>query len=304
MTPKINKQKLKSFGTQSEILVEATKPSLESEDPTKPSLESVDPTSIVQPTNIVDPTSVVQPTNIVDPHNIVNPLNIGDLTNTVTATVLMKAKELMKQVEPSDLVEPTETVESVDQNNMAFKKQPAEKNYLAETNVPPKPVGQANKIINLLETCVCGLNGKTTKNIPLCHASLQTVQVTDLHAFKKDHPEANTLVETKMSRVMAELQPDEKYRAIGVYLALLLQDIDLAHESTGPLGQGAAGEVCQRLAGVVQQSLMARDARQQKAVPGWCIIALVFLGIILIALLFITGSLLALSIKAIPKKIN
>jgi hypothetical protein len=170
-----------------------------------------------------------------------------------------------------------------------------------------KPEGHANKIMSLMETCVCdATSGMKPKNIPLCHASLQTVNVADLHAFKKEHPESNTVVETKMTHVMTDLQADEKYRVLGVYIALLIQDIDLAQESTGTLAQGAAGEVCQRLAGVVRQSLMARDARQQRVLPGWSILTIAVFGGLLLLLLFLTGCILALLVKkpgTVPKKL-
>ena len=147
---------------------------------------------------------------------------------------------------------------------------------------PYRGEGDAEKFTDVLRTCVrsVGTSTRPSQYLPLCHSALGQVSAEDFHAFQATHAEASESLEATLASVMEDLHDKNRYRSVGLYVALLMQGIDLHAEGKGPLTQGKAGEVSQRLAAVVQQSVQARDSRR-KLIPTWAKVTFGVLGTLL-----------------------
>jgi hypothetical protein len=123
------------------------------------------------------------------------------------------------------------------------------------------------------------------------------VTEADVVAYRLERPEDLAALEDRLAHSMERLHDNDVYRSVGLYVALLLQDIDLMKTSDGMLARGTSGEVGQRLAAVVRQGISARDNKRAGAVPMWAVIVMVVLGVVLLSVIVfaVTCSALVLS---------
>lgn len=139
------------------------------------------------------------------------------------------------------------------------------------------PRGDASRFTDVLYSCV-GHVGKGDAGIhPACD-TLHRVEEADVEAFRHEQPHASDELEKHLAAALRQLEKPESYRAVGLYLALLTQNIDLARSSTGQLGEGKAAETAAKLSAIVRQSLQVRDERNKKQLPDWGVIVIAVLG--------------------------
>ena len=140
----------------------------------------------------------------------------------------------------------------------------------------------------LYTTCMRTLlpSDKTVRDIPLCQQSLKKVTRDDVLEFSETVPSTFSQLENRLASAMTHLHNNDTYRVVGLYVALLNQNIDLLDYSKGPLAQGTSGEACQRLAAVVKQSINARDEKRS-ATPRWVVATILTLSVCLVVSLVI-----------------
>ena len=146
------------------------------------------------------------------------------------------------------------------------------------------PRVDAARFTEVLYSCVGQVGHGAAGVRPACDR-LHRVEEGDVGAFRHEQPQASDELEDHLSAALAKLGSPDAYRAVGLYLALLTQDIDLARSSTGSLGRGKAAETAARLAAIVRQSLRVRDDRHHQALPPWALAVMVVLGGLLLLLL-------------------
>jgi len=118
------------------------------------------------------------------------------------------------------------------------------------------------------------------------------VTIADVHAYRSAHPADLERLENRMASVLGGLHAAHADQYVELYVALLMQGIDLAHESAGALACGDAGAVTARFSAVVRQALAAHDERQARTrVPvwGWAV-----LGLLAVILLVVSVGLVSL----------
>jgi hypothetical protein len=173
-------------------------------------------------------------------------------------------------------------------------------------STPEVDDGVSERFTTVLHAC---LNNTGTISSPLRHSqtagqeqvqptarytkapqALGALQPNDVYAFRRASPHAMARLQSATAEAMARLDSNNAYRAVALYVALLLQDVNLqTTQGAGPLHREAAGRVCRRLGAVVQQAMEARDARiRARTVPAWyrpvAIGALVALALVLVLL--------------------
>lgn len=147
------------------------------------------------------------------------------------------------------------------------------------------PASEPSSVIKSIATPASLSNPLPSESTaPTAHKSLQEVTLDDLHAYRSTQFTENQAIEERMADVFRGLYDRHSYRHVGLFMALLLQGIDLTQESYGPITQGRAGVVANRLAAVVRQSMSARDARAKNnwSLPVWAIILVSVLGFLLV----------------------
>lgn len=165
---------------------------------------------------------------------------------------------------------------------------------IPEPQTPP-PGGDSERFEDVLHSCVHTVRAGQSR--PLCHSMLTAVVQEDLAAYRATRPGPNADMERRIATAMAKISSEEHYRSVGLYVALLIQGIDLARDSHGAIAKGASGEVCHRVGAVVRQSLEARDARRDAEVPPWAIGTIAVLGFVVLVLvaLMVTAAVLVLN---------
>lgn len=137
--------------------------------------------------------------------------------------------------------------------------------------------GDASRFTDVLYTCV-GHVGQG--NQVLCD-TLQRVSEEDIEAFRTEQPEASEDLEEAMANGLETLH--DNHRALGLYMAMLVQGIDLAHTAHGPLARGKAGEVAARLGAIMKQSMRVQEERRNREPPVWSIVIIGVLAALVIA---------------------
>jgi hypothetical protein len=194
-------------------------------------------------------------------------------------------------------LKPVNDVPSIETLSEPLIKVPTEpvlpKEVLPEPVVEPvaAPVVQAsaNRFEDVLHSCVrTRYSAKNSNSIPLCHNALENVTVSDVLLYQNDSPDLFARMESQLASVFSTLHANDDYRLVGLYFSLLAQDINLLDLSAGQLAHGTSGEVAQRLAAVMQQSLRVREKRQF-VLPHWVIGTLCLLGFLCFVSLCVIG---------------
>lgn len=127
--------------------------------------------------------------------------------------------------------------------------------------------------------------------------ALQIISHSDVHGFKKKHREQFRDIEHRLTDALSRLSQEQDYRMLGMYVALLVQDINLVDYCHSRLLKGSTGESAARLAAMVRQALHAQATRQGR-LPVWAtsligsLVGIVVVLLLLIAILaFVTSRL-------------
>lgn len=127
--------------------------------------------------------------------------------------------------------------------------------------------------------------------------ALQIISHADIHSFKKRNREIFQTVEKSLTDALQRLSQEEDYRVIGLYVALLVQDINLIDYCHSRLLKGKTGESAARLSAIVRQGLHAQATRQGR-LPVWAtsligsLVGIVVILLLLVAILaFVTSRL-------------
>jgi hypothetical protein len=122
--------------------------------------------------------------------------------------------------------------------------------------LPPSAVH--NRFSDVIRACLVEVEvGQESARAepPRCHSSLEAVEEEDVVAFKRDHPECFAALEKRVMDGAAALENERNYRAIGLYVALLAQGIDLS--AVGYDGPMACNEALYRISAVLKTSMSA-----------------------------------------------
>ena len=188
---------------------------------------------------------------------------------------------------------PTETIptEAVASEPVQSKVQaePMLTEAVVVTTAAPVVQASANRFEDVLHSCVrTRYSAKNSNSIPLCHNAMENVTVNDVLLYQSDSPDLFSRMESQLASVFSALHANDDYRLVGLYFSLLAQDINLLDLSAGELAHGKSGEVAQRLAAVMQQSLRVREKRQF-VLPHWVIGTLCLLGFLCFVSLCVIG---------------
>ena len=240
-------------------------------------VQVVELTPVVQET-VVELTPAVQET-VVELTPVVRE-TVAELTpavhNVPAETTVVKTA---KPTEPT--VEPVQAeIQGTVQAELVFQ----ESAILMPVNANTVDTGNPERFANVMHTCI--RSGDAGASLLLCHDTLRDVTPADVGAYARAQPAAHRRLGTSMADVMTRLHANHDYRSVGLYVALLMQGIDLT-DTSDVLAQGASGEACQRLAAMVRQSLAARESRA-RSVPTWTIVTMSVLGgLLAVCVLFI-----------------
>jgi hypothetical protein len=125
-----------------------------------------------------------------------------------------------------------------------------------------------------------------------CHEALQSVQASDVAAFRQRHPDEHARMVSNATSLLRHLHRHGRYRTLTLYLGLLLQGIDPTHHEDGTslLDDAEAAEAHERIGAVVRQALHVRDERRRREVPAWAIVLICITGVLLaICVACVTG---------------
>ena len=127
--------------------------------------------------------------------------------------------------------------------------------------------------------------------------ALQELTHADVHAFKKNNRELFDLLEVDIAGALNSVYQNNHYRALGVYLTMLIQDVNLLDYCHPRLFKGKTGESASRLTAMVRQALHAQNMRHG-ALPAWAtaliggLVGTIVILLLLIAILaFVTSNL-------------
>lgn len=127
--------------------------------------------------------------------------------------------------------------------------------------------------------------------------ALQVITHADVHGFKKRHREVFQDLEQRLTGVLERLHDDQSYRVLGLYIALLVHDINLVDYCRSRLLKGPSGESAARITAMVRQAIHAQGIRQGR-LPVWAtsligaLVGIVMVLLLLIAILaFVTSQL-------------
>ena len=127
--------------------------------------------------------------------------------------------------------------------------------------------------------------------------ALQTISHAEIHSFKKTNRELFDLLDLDLTGALSHLYKHRHFRTIGLFVTLLLQDINLMDYCKASSVKGAAGESGARIAAMVRQAIHAQNTRQGR-LPIWAsgliggLIGIVILLLLLIAILaYVTSKL-------------
>ena len=159
---------------------------------------------------------------------------------------------------------------------------------------PPTPGPGANEVglsdinserfHNVVAACVPCLKHDSPEDLPITYTAFaDDLGLADVEAFKTAHPQHYAAIEGSVAQSLQALSKNNMYRSLAMYVALLLQDVDLMDISDGPIIEGTTGEVGQRLGAVVKQSLRARERKREK-LPGWVVTAVIGCAITIVLL--------------------
>jgi len=151
-------------------------------------------------------------------------------------------------------------------------------NRVHDADVHPR--GDSSRFTDVLYSCVGQVGAGHTVR-PACD-TLHRVDEADIEAFRHEQPRASEELETHLARALERVRGPDAYRSLGLYMALLAQDIDLAHSATGRLGHGPAAETAARLGAIMRQSLRVRDERTAETAPIWAIVVIAVLGAVVL----------------------
>ncbi len=127
--------------------------------------------------------------------------------------------------------------------------------------------------------------------------ALQNITHADVHIFKKENKELFDLLETDLAGALTQLHKHNHFRAIGLFIALIIQDVNLLDYCHPRVFKGKPGESASRLTAMVRQALHAQNMREGR-LPVWAtsligaLIGTVVILLLLIAILaFVTSKL-------------
>lgn len=127
--------------------------------------------------------------------------------------------------------------------------------------------------------------------------ALQEITHADVHMFKKHNRELFDLLEVDIAGSLAHINQNNHYRALGLFITMLIQDVNLLDYCHPRIFKGASGETASRLTAMVRQALHAQNVRQGH-LPVWAtsliggLVGTIVVLLLLIAVLaFVTSNL-------------
>ena len=215
---------------------------------------------------------------------------------------LHHAEPEQPQADPPQQAEPPQQTAS--QQTASQQRPEAEALYLppplqmhdrADRRPPPSPRarrGNPDRFEALLDTCMHDVRTHQAP-APSSGPAVPRASMDDLHAFRSVNTATHTAMETNMANAFARLDENQAYRHVALFIRLLMEGIDLTHESYGPLTEGRVGAVASCISSVVHQALNARDA-SAPPLPTW---AMVLIGALVVLLLGVGTALVIVCIK-------
>jgi hypothetical protein len=91
--------------------------------------------------------------------------------------------------------------------------------------------------------------------------ALQELNHADVHAFKKDNRELFNLLEVDIAGALNAVYHNNHYRALGLFLTMLIQDVNVLDYCHPSVFKGRTGESASRLIAMVRQALHAQSMR-------------------------------------------
>jgi hypothetical protein len=91
--------------------------------------------------------------------------------------------------------------------------------------------------------------------------ALQELNHADVHAFKKLNRELFSLLELDIAGALNNVYHNNHYRALGLFISMLIQDVNLLDYCHPSIFKGKTGESASRLTAMVRQAMHAQGMR-------------------------------------------